>query len=356
MSLEKDITGIKQLFEREISCAVIEICESFNSAKKRFVDTNKLSLEKLQYLSDMDKTSTKKYIEWLAKQATKPDLQYDMFAPENKTTIIDTLIKFEDLCTRNQVEDKQISSYSSFNSLHQLVQETPGISKSAIKKGIKDYQMIKKEDIFYQNDKVVIAEPPSKEMAIMYGRGSQWCTAAIGDKNRWQDYKDDKSIVYYMFDKHSNKKWGISKNQDGDVTFWEIGGDKMAQGVTNVLIDSLGIPKDMFSIPSVGVTFSNSKSKVYNIDSKSDIEELKKLFPMYAFVNSSVLINYRNNNNANLYLIVSKIDDNRYLLTRRVNLPGDSKSELYVVQDKNGKTVDYDTLIDKYKLPARSSY
>jgi len=166
------------------------ICEGIAQAHQQFPAIPK---ETLNQLADFDPTQNKKYVVWMAKVFTKsPAILYS-------PSTFNTLKEFDELCQRNIIKNKDIGSYQTLEQVAAEVQRSLGtITTSQQKKGVKNVGTIPEEDIVFQNDKVVVVEPKTKEASILYGRGSHWCTAAMGENNMFDRYTQNGRLFYIL--------------------------------------------------------------------------------------------------------------------------------------------------------------
>ena len=170
--------------------------EGVSKAKKLYVDTNRIPQEVFDELVAADTTANKKYIEWMCKMYVRERPNMDRFS------IIAT---FADLVARNIVtgEETDINRYRNLEALDDKVRQHEGqMTKSEIKRGVKNFENIPKEDIAFENDKVVVVLPKTTEASQKYGRGTRWCTAAMGQRNYFEDYRFRRFVnLYYLLPK-----------------------------------------------------------------------------------------------------------------------------------------------------------
>ena len=344
MSLELDIIELNKSFYMP---------ESFNKAKELFVNTNKMSFKNLEVVAEMDSTPTKKYTEWLAKQVINNG---SIIFPNNKAQYTELLRKFNDLCNKNQIENKDINSYSSFAELQQVVNDVDPLTKSAIKKGVQDLSDIPKEDIFYQNDKVVIVEPDTKEKAIFYGRGTKWCTATVGVQNMWENYKNRGFRILYILSKDSDDKWAVQTDKKEYSIIWDkdnnnLNRTKLGNTLRNI-ISFWGVPPLMFTWDSFPPHFSNDKIIAYQIKF-NDIDRIIAKFPNNKFKDLKISLEREldetkyNFTCSNIYFVYAELDNKYFILTFP---PRESLTSIRVF-DEGWNSVDYNTFLNTYNIP-----
>lgn len=170
--------------------------EGVAKALKDFVETNRMTQEEFDQLVALDTSDNKKYIEWMCRIYVREHPNMERFS------IIATFI---DLTRRNIItgEDKDIGKYRTLEALDDKVRQHEGtVTRSQQKRGVKNFEDIPERDIAFQNDKCVVVLPTTTEDSIRYGRGTRWCTAAMGNRNYFDDYRNRKlAHLYYILPK-----------------------------------------------------------------------------------------------------------------------------------------------------------
>jgi hypothetical protein len=334
MSLENDIAVIKELIESRID----RIDEGFARAKEIYVDSGKMPLAALKRLASKDPTypQTGKYVEWMAKQ----------YITHRSMRGLDVVAKFDTLCNRNKIEQKDINAYKTIEELHDAVdaqwareaeeRETYKMEQvkaalvkfdgSAVrvmkyrqdlvkdfdlnveyvnkvrqrmereKKGIfgKDFTIDTKiinevdrkpykvklgkdakgkdiiedhpnGDVVFENDKVIIVSPQTKEKSCLYGRNhlynpkdpqsldAPWCTSYTRRDNRWDSYYGRSGNNFYIIlpkdvmDVPQKKFTKVnvqveSKREGGDITVWDFSDATVPESEYKPLFKEWGIP------------------------------------------------------------------------------------------------------------------
>lgn len=165
---------------------------------RRFVETGKLSKHTFDTLFNIDPSPKKKYLAWMCKAfLVMPDM--------SKFNVITS---FYDLTERDQIKEKDIYRYKSIEEIDDVVRTVAHVlTKSEIKRGIKDIEDIPAEDIVFENDKAIVLFPQNKEKSCMYGKGSNWCTAATGGSNYFNSYFFSQGVnLYYIIPKMNMSK------------------------------------------------------------------------------------------------------------------------------------------------------
>ena len=217
--------------------------EGLSQAKKLYVDTHKIPQHTLDELANLDPTPQKKYIEWMAKS-------YLQIPEMSKYRII---ADFDKLVNKNIIQQKDINTYKNIEAVDDTVRRFENVqTKSEIKKGVKDYEKdIKPEDKVFENDKVIVVQAKTKADSIKYGRGSTWCTAAMGDRNYFTNYFFDKGVnLYYiipkvdisgMSKKHDITKIAVAVYPNGKKEIYDYKDERMDKEF-DIIAKNLGIP------------------------------------------------------------------------------------------------------------------
>ena len=115
MSLEHAATAIKTMIGKLIETT---ISEGFARAKELYVDTldpatgkGKMPLQVLKRLAAKDPTPQKKYIEWMAR----------IFLRQRGIRGLDSIAKFDELCNRNKIEQRDINQYKTMEEVDDAI-------------------------------------------------------------------------------------------------------------------------------------------------------------------------------------------------------------------------------------------
>jgi hypothetical protein len=173
---------------------------SLKNLKQTYVDTKKIPLDKFENITEIDPTDTNKYVQWMIKT----------FLKERKVNMLDIfnelIPKFDNLVNKKKIKgrDSDINIYKTSESLLDTIQkyEDMAPSRSEIKRGIKSFDDIPKEDIVFENDKAIVVMPKNEADSCKYGRGSKWCTASMGHSNYFNSYFYSEGVnLYYILPK-----------------------------------------------------------------------------------------------------------------------------------------------------------
>ena len=362
MSLENDVTQV-----------MAQLHEGYADAKRTFVDLGKIAEDAFEQLSEKDPTSQKKYLVWMCRQyITTPELGK-----------FDIIRQFHDLAFRGIIKNSDIYSYKSIQDVEKAVEDSQGIfTGSSLRKGSKEIGKIPADIVRLDNDKVVIIEPRDKNEAIYYGRGSKWCTAAMGRGNLFSNYHTANKRLYYILAKNptneESDKFAVSYrllsprvfgHEDPSSTpryewiLWtkeDRGYYRNDRGVDTIL-SQLGLsasdlagmfdkyaPKE-FTIGEANVVYDSPKIKIYYIDDVDTAIELGKGTEWFvAAPSDNQFGNYYGMSGYNIYYWFSKIDDHKYLMLQP---PADGGSKV-TLWDERMIPANFKKMAAKYGVPA----
>jgi len=139
-------------------------------------------------LAIADPSPTKKYLDWMLKQAIND---------EPVAEIVNLIKKFEKEKQRLQVKD--INSYATLADLRNAF-EILGTSKGEDKKLAKSGAQV-----IYAQGSIVVLRVTTKEASCYYGRGTKWCIAATQSHNYFASYVKRGVKFYFIIDKSKDK-------------------------------------------------------------------------------------------------------------------------------------------------------
>jgi hypothetical protein len=142
-------------------------------------------------LEQMDPTTNKQYVEWLARQYIK-----QQFRLEDYPRVNDVLVKFEQI--KNKLAQKDINQYT-FRSLEEVIDKEFNVE---LKDEVDDTDVPGVKNL-YKGSLGRLDVPMTKEAAKLLGKGTKWCTAA--EKNNMFNYYSEKGPLYVWRDKSGDK-------------------------------------------------------------------------------------------------------------------------------------------------------
>ena len=172
-----------------------------------------LNVSLIDIISYLDPTDSYKYIEFLIKNF-KRDSQY--YSPNKEEFMglmgvflfgsgeIETLNEFERHSRANRIKQKDISQYTNFLELNDVV-------KAA--EEIENRKKLEKEILkIYEDDTWFILTPLSFEASQVYGANTKWCTT---QEKYWYQYLTSHRLIYVL-NKKINTKIAFSRDYRND--------------------------------------------------------------------------------------------------------------------------------------------
>ena len=172
-----------------------------------------LNISLIDIISYLDPTDSYKYIEFLIKNF-KRDSQY--YSPNKEEFMglmgvflfgsgeIETLNEFERHSRANRIKQKDISQYTNFLELNDVV-------KAA--EEIENRKKLEKEILkIYEDDTWFILTPLSFEASQVYGANTKWCTT---QEKYWYQYLTSHRLIYVL-NKKINTKIAFSRDYRHD--------------------------------------------------------------------------------------------------------------------------------------------
>ena len=164
-------------------------------------------------------------------------------------TIIDELKLFDKY--QNQLEKKDINQYETYTQLLNAV--------SPIQQKEKEKELEKQVDKIYEDDRVLVIKPKTKQSSCKYGKGTRWCTSAT-EGNRFEQYSSGNQALYYIILKGLEKQLGykiaVHFANSGLMSLWDDEDVRLSERETALITTQ---NKDMFN--TIFEDYKNSKVK-----------------------------------------------------------------------------------------------
>ncbi|GHT77780.1 hypothetical protein FACS189464_0070 [Bacteroidia bacterium] len=150
--------------------------------------------------SNLQKHKLGKYAKWMLHLYGKNRLKVeDLYKAQAYIPIFDKAAK------ANKLPEKDLNCYKSLAEMYAAIQ--PFINEQVISnkdeiQQIKEYE----SDRLYEDEVFTVIRPLSKSASCLYGKGTQWCTAASERNNRFY-YYDARGELYIVIDKKNNRKY-----------------------------------------------------------------------------------------------------------------------------------------------------
>jgi hypothetical protein len=140
-------------------------------------------------VAEIDPTPTKKYLEWLVKQAD---------AGANSTELEEIIEKFQDKGSR--LEKKDINSYKTIGDLRAALDKISDVSKRKEKEHIKTGGA----NVIYENDDVKVYYIKDRSACLLYGSNTKWCITEESPEH-WDDYTNQGANFYFVIRKRPQR-------------------------------------------------------------------------------------------------------------------------------------------------------
>lgn len=154
-----------------------------------------------------------------------------------------TLKDFIHYMDRNQIENKDVTSYSSIDEMRGAV------TLASIKEFSKEMEnQIVKE---YEDETWIAVRPLTFSASAKYGAGTRWCTTYQKEKNYFERYWRGGILCYFINKKTGYKFAGYKSLQDKEMSFWNANDSRM---------DYLDVEIDDYMFSKVKKIFSSEFS------------------------------------------------------------------------------------------------
>ena len=162
----------------------------------------------------------------------------DRFNSETFTTLRDFIYYMD----KNQIENKDVTSYSSIEDMRGAV------TLASIKEFSKEMsnQVIKE----YEDETWIAVRPLTFSASAKYGAGTRWCTTYQREKNYFERYWRQGILVYFINKKTGYKFAGFKSLQDKEMSFWNADDSRIDYLDVEIENYMFSIVKNIFSSKS----------------------------------------------------------------------------------------------------------
>ena len=207
--MSKKLNNIFQLLEkldnsfrdlRIINEELLFEAASLNDVHKKYY--SQIPEEEFRQIVAADPTSGNdkmgKYSKWLLALYANGELKLeDLY---KATEYLTTFHKY-----KGKLERKDIGQYKSLPDLYDAIEPYADNTQAASHK--EEIRQIKQDaEKVYEDGTWLVVVPHTKEAAIEYGKGTQWCTAATGSSNYF-DYYNEQGPLYININKKTGQKY-----------------------------------------------------------------------------------------------------------------------------------------------------
>ena len=138
---------------------------------------------------EFNKRTNYKYVNWVLKK------NFDDFGNTfiSLDSVINWLEKFDRV--RKNLQYKDINQYKNIHDLIDTLEvygDTKSEQRSKLKEGT---------ERIYEDDRILVVKPLTKDSSCYYGSGTRWCTASTQFGNRFEQY-NSKGPLYYLINKN----------------------------------------------------------------------------------------------------------------------------------------------------------
>jgi hypothetical protein len=164
------------------------------------VDFNQIVLSD-RVTSNLQKSKLGKYAKWMLHIFRKKALKMeDLYKAQEYLPVFDKLSK------SNKIAEKDLYKYHSlseiYNSIKPFLKKAP-FSKTEKKSRIKRCESRK----LYEDDTFIVIHLKTRAASCLYGKGTQWCTAAKHHESNAFQYYNARGKLYVLRDKLKNRKY-----------------------------------------------------------------------------------------------------------------------------------------------------
>ena len=197
--------------------------------KKQFpkIDWDKTTSPGTTYeeiLIKADPTNVLTYLPWIVKQYNDilkhkiTDIKPDQFI-EDLYKVKDYLEIYNKIKHNLSPEQANINNYKTYKDLYNIVE--PYVENKDVDLELSKTQQqleIKKEaEKIYEDNKWLIVWPKTEKASCLYGKGSQWCTAADRSKNMFNSYNSHGSFNYVINKQNQKEKYAFFFDKHKDI-------------------------------------------------------------------------------------------------------------------------------------------
>lgn len=221
-------------------------------AKLKEMYDDKYIINFVDICSSLDPSNTNKYVPYMLKliEGYITDVRKD-YETKTLNDIKQLVHDFHDLSERNQIDNKDIYSYESFDALEKTIKEG--------KKKITESQVKKREtNVLYEDEHYLVLRPLSIRSSRMYGATTKWCTSSERDDylTHFERYAGNGVLIYFINkkeDPQKNKTAKVAFHNETDfkdkhnITIWDVEDKKLESGAVFGLIGKV-IPYNIYEI------------------------------------------------------------------------------------------------------------
>lgn len=274
---------LNEIFEK-----LMHIDEGLKSARKNYLETEKIPEDVFYQLVASDPTDSKKYLEWMCREYVGTS------RPLSVVELKDVVTDYHNLTQKKKLGPNERDIYKlSFDDVKRIGGEDRK-TKAEIKKEVK----YKDAEKVFEDDRLLILLIKSWEAAKLYGKGTRWCITQTNSPDMWYSEVVDNYVdMYFVIVKQDFE----GQHEEDDVGLWDgfKKGEKFAVRVLpgcdfdvwseedheiscywetlDAFEKDLGVPEETFQEPCIDILCQRQYEDAYKytLDSlRNDIEFL----------------------------------------------------------------------------------
>lgn len=198
-------TRVEFLAERYIGrkITIPENDEDFDEKRRKLYDES-IKKEAFLEIVDLDPSKNKQYSEWILMIYAK-----GRFLMEDMGRMHEYLLLFDKCKHRLDEKKRNIKNYKDIEDLFNTILPYRNLSEEELMSNTQllKVQKLKDAEVILDSENWKIIIPATKEAAILYGKGTTWCTASMHGSNYFKTYTQDRapgSKLYIIIDKRVN--------------------------------------------------------------------------------------------------------------------------------------------------------
>lgn len=196
--------------------------------KKDLKEQNpKFMIDLVEILAENDPTATNKYLPFMIKQAeTWVDWLKEELKSNTFKEMFDIVKEFEDLSSKNLLEDKDIYGYTS----NQEIVDTIKLAREKVTKSqVKKFETI----TVHEDDRFLVVQPLTSRSSNVYGKSTKWCVSSEqNDFKKYFNQYTENGVLVFVIDK------SVKEEQSRDNIFAKVAfhNDKTKSGHAAITI------------------------------------------------------------------------------------------------------------------------
>jgi hypothetical protein len=236
---------------------------------KQYVQNGKLTQNEFDTIKDLDTTSSKKYVDWIAKQVVNKNIDLNKDADDLKKD----LQIYDDLLNRKIIKST-IDMIKSFAEFKDVLKDSEGkesksktMNQDFFAEELKGFKKGQDYDIVHNDSKSIVYAIYNHKLSCAVGKDSGWCTTMPTSQSHWDNYSKQGTEFLYLIDKqtkssghgankgtskkvdysssHSQDMFAIHKEEDGTIKVTDKG-DNLNKVTWSEIKSTYGLTDDIW--------------------------------------------------------------------------------------------------------------